>query len=380
MKKFAFFAVAALALASCSNDETTAVNEGQAIKFRAVVNNATRTSSVSNLTTNNISSFVVNAKMAGTESPYFVDALFTKGDNGTFTCGTPYYWPLGESLDFYAYSIAGDGQVSVNDYKTFVVTPVSGEDPQHQVDLTYAATKGRNKEADAAAGVSLNFRHTGSKIAAKVKNTNDKLKFEVEGWKVGYLSASGKFTFADANTDGNNSGTLLSASQWSELAEANAETKYASNFDKKFIAVNTTDPVALDGEFILVPQTLVGATNYVKTDGNAQYAVGDKVNGSYIAVKLIIKTVASNGNDYIVAAHADGSTVWAIWPISGNWEPGKKYTYTIDLAGGGYYEENEDNDDPDDPGLDPLLKDAVIKFVDVTVDEWVDGGEFFPAM
>ena len=52
----------------------------------------------------------------------------------------------------------------------------------------------------------------------------------------------------------------------------------------------------------------------------------------------------------------------------------------MDLAGGGYYEDNEDIDDPDDPTLDPLLKDAVIKFVSVTVDEWVDGGEYFPTM
>ena len=110
------------------------------------------------------------------------------------------------------------------------------------------------------------------------------------------------------------------------------------------------------------------------------YQIGDKVNGSFIGVKLNIKTVASNGNDYIVAAMADGSTVWAIWPIDTTWEPGKKYTYTVDLAGGGYYEDNEDNDDPDDPTLDPLLKDAVIKFVSVTVDEWVDGGEYFPTM
>ena len=379
MKKIALFAVAALALASCSNDETTAVNEGQAISFRAFVNKATHTSTVANLTTANINSFVVTAMVAGegAESSYFENALFTK-DGSTFTSATPYYWPLGESLNFYAYSIAGAaGQVAVTDYKTFEVTPAAGENPANQADLVYAATKGKNKENDAANGVGLNFRHTGAKIAAKVKNTSDKLKFEVEGWKLGYLSASGKFTFTDANTDGNNQG-LLTPAQWSDLVPAAAETQYASTFDKKYIAVNTNDAVALDGEFILVPQALTKATEYVKTGDT--YQIGDKVNGSFIGVKLNIKTVASNGNDYIVAAMADGSTVWAIWPIDTTWEPGKKYTYTVDLAGGGYYEDNEDNDDPDDPTLDPLLKDAVIKFVSVTVDEWVDGGEYFPTM
>ena len=54
-----------------------------------------------------------------------------------------------------------------------------------------------------------------------------------------------------------------------------------------------------------------------------------------------------------------------------NWEPGKKYTYTVDLAGGGYFEENQDETTVD-ADLDPILDGAVIKFVSVTVDDWVD--------
>ena len=51
-----------------------------------------------------------------------------------------------------------------------------------------------------------------------------------------------------------------------------------------------------------------------------------------------------------------------------NWEPGKKYTYTIDLAGCGYHETNIDaNED-----LDPILEGSIIKFVNVTVDSWTD--------
>ena len=49
--------------------------------------------------------------------------------------------------------------------------------------------------------------------------------------------------------------------------------------------------------------------------------------------------------------------------------PGKKYTYTIDLAGGGYYETNQSETTVDED-LDPILGDAVIKFVTVTVDDW----------
>ena len=72
---------------------------------------------------------------------------------------------------------------------------------------------------------------------------------------------------------------------------------------------------------------------------------------------------------------ASPTTIWAIWPIGDdggatpfNWEPGKQYTYTIDLAGCGYYETNQDAN----ADLDPLLEDAIIKFVSVTVDSWTD--------
>ena len=99
----------------------------------------------------------------------------------------------------------------------------------------------------------------------------------------------------------------------------------------------------------------------------AEATESKEVNGSYVALEIKIMN-----ND-------DANTViqdktWAIWPVAFSWEPGKKYTYTIDLAGGGYYETNVDGSETDDTELDPILENAVIKFVDVTVDVWADGG------
>ena len=111
---------------------------------------------------------------------------------------------------------------------------------------------------------------------------------------------------------------------------------------------------------ILIPQTLTAATAYAST------TAGAKPNGSYIALKMVIKNNTDAG-ETVADATADGK--WAIWPIGGyNWEPGKKYTYTIDLAGGGYYETNQDTD----ADLDPILEGAEIKFATVTVDGWTD--------
>ena len=371
MKKNLFIlGFAALAFAACSNDEVVEVNQGEAISFRPLINNVTRASSVAEITTANIASFTVNAMEANTTNPYFSNAVYTKQSDNSFTCTAKYYWPASESLDFYAYAPAGNSQVTYTDYKTFTVTPTAGTDPASQVDLVYAATKGKNKASNAT-GVVLNFRHTGAKIVCKVQNTSTSLKFGVDGWKVGYLSPSGTFTFADANTDGQNTGdgTTLTFGQWGSLASATVATEYSSTFDKVDIAASAS-ATALSGEMILVPQTLTAATDYASTSNEA------KLNGTFIAVKLYILNAANNNLIAGGGSTASPTTIWAIWPIGGyNWEPGKKYTYTIDLAGGGYYEQNNSDGDDD---LDPILEGAEIKFVSVTVDDWTEVAKTVP--
>ena len=360
-KKILYLAVTtALVLSSCSNDETTAVNQGEAISFRSSVSGVTRASSVANVTTANIPSFTVNAMNAGTESSYFSDAVFTRvSETSTFTSGTKYYWPPTGSLDFYAYSPAGNSQVTYTNYKSFTITPTSGTDPANQVDFVYAATKGKNRSTSAS-GVSLNFRHTGAKIVCKVQNSSANMKFGIEGWKIGYLSPTGTFTFADTNTEG--TGTLT-AGQWGTLAAAAVSTEYSSTFTKVDIAASAA-ATALDGEMILIPQALTAATGYASSDNAA------KLNGTFIAIKLYIK---DNSNNNLIAGGGtteDPTTIWAIWPIGGHsWEPGKKYTYTVNLAGGGFEETNKASTDAN---LDPILQNAEITFVNVTVDEWND--------
>lgn len=81
------------------------------------------------------------------------------------------------------------------------------------------------------------------------------------------------------------------------------------------------------------------------------------------------------GNGTLIEdASEDG--YWAIWPVDFNWAPGKKYTYTIDLGGGGYWEKNKKGDDT---ALDPVLDGAVIQFVTVTVDDWDNNAVNVPA-
>ena len=357
MKKRLFFLpMVAIMMAACSSNETIEVNEnkGDLISFRPIVKGVTRAADISS---DNLTSFVVNAKQSGGSISYFDNGVFNKSGS-VFVSESKYYWPASGSLDFYAYSPSGNAQVNYSGYKTFTVTPSTTI--ADQVDFVFAATKEKDKASCGASGVTLNFRHTGAKIACNVKNSSTTLKFDVYGWKVGYICPAATFTFSDANTDGNNdgSGTTLTLPQWGSRTAASIGTEYESTFSLN--QIGQSGATSLDGQMILIPQAITAASGY------ATGSVGANLNGTYIAVKLKIRNNDSAGT--IIAADGENA-FWAIWPIGGyNWEPGKKYTYTIDLAGGGYYETNKDSD----TDLDAILEGAEIKFASVSVDGWSD--------
>ena len=353
MKKRLFFLpMVAIMMAACSS--------------RPIVKGVTRAADAD--LSSDATSFNVEAFNTGTtSSPYFSNVTFTK-TSGTFTSATKYYWPT-NNLDFYAYSPTTSGQFVKTDYKTFTITPSATV--SEQVDFIYANTNNKGKGSTGEV-TTLNFRHAGAKIAVKVKNSAPNLKFEISGWKLGYLDNTATFTYGDANTD-TQDGAQLAFSDWSENSTQSADNTYSTTFTANAIAAsqptayflgNTGTPStsATDESLnmILIPQTLTAATAYAST------TAGAKPNGSYIALKMVIKNNTDAG-ETVADATADGK--WAIWPIGGyNWEPGKKYTYTIDLAGGGYYETNQDTD----ADLDPILEGAEIKFATVTVDGWTD--------
>ena len=355
-------------MAACSSNETIEVNEnkGDLISFRPIVKGVTRAADAD--LSSDGTSFNVEAFNTGTtSSPYFSNVTFTKSGD-TFTSATKYYWPT-NNLDFYAYSPISSSQFTKTDFKTFIITP--SNTVSEQVDFIYANTNDKGKGSTGEV-TTLNFRHAGAKIAVKVKNSAPNLKFEISGWKLGYLDNSATFTYGDATTD-TKDGAQLAFSDWSENTTQSAANTYSTTFTANPIAASQSTAYFLGNagtpstsatdenlNMILIPQTLTAATAY------ASAATDAKPNGSYIALKMVIKNNTTAGE---TVADATANDKWAMWPIGGyNWEPGKKYTYTIDLAGGGYYETNQDTD----ADLDPILEGAEIKFASVTVDGWTD--------
>lgn len=384
MKKQLFIlAAAALALASCSNDETIAVNEGIAdantISFRPLTNNMTRATDASFA---NGTSFKVTAFPTGTTTgAYFDEVVFTASAGTTFTSTNKYYWPAEDGkLDFYAWA-PSTYEAGSNDYTSFAITP--GTTIGSQPDFVYAVTKGWGKTTRSGSnGVTINFRHAESKIAIKLANSNPNLKITVGNVSIGNLRGTETFSWngvtdgttptaaADANTDGKyTSGTLTylngtwtaTSAQTSVYSVAMESAASYNVFDGTVAAKALySSGTGSDYDMILIPQALNVATTYSATTESATF------NGAFIKVQIKIQNKANSA--YIVGGAE--TYVTAMWPLTAlTWLPGHKYTYTVDLAGGGYFEQN--NNDGDD-ALDPILEGAEIKFVTVTVDDWSD--------
>lgn len=371
-KKLLILAVAGLALASCSKDETIAVKEGDAISFRAFNNGMTRAADVDLPSRGFWVTALKQGQAPSDENTYFDNVHFT--GSGAYTSNPKYYWPSAYNLDFYAYSpqAADATDVVRTDYKTFVIT--ANATAANQVDFVYAntndwgkatlqgGTDGSHQMGAADAGVAINFRHAESKVIIKLKNTNSNVKFTVGDVTIGNLSNSGTFTYNSTNTDGQGSGKLTNA-EWGALS-ATTSTFTQTVADGTVYSTSTSDQAGVD--MILIPQTLVNKTQYTKDDGTTPAdAVDDPFKGAYITVQLKMQNTANNA--YILGT--SGTWEIAMWPLAAlQWQPGYKYIYEVDLAGGGYFPANHDTD----ADLDPILSGAEIKFVNVTVDAWTD--------
>ncbi len=378
-------AVAALGFAACANDETTAVNEklaeSNAISFRANVNGLMRGIDVNQTWLQNGSNgFKVRATLSSSGDQYFPETQYTYSA-GTYTSTQKYYWPQTEALDFFAWAASGSDVAHTATYE-FTVTPNTAA--ASQSDLVVACTKNKTKAGEydpsdvynssagsktskyGANGVPLNFRHAGTKVTITLTNGNTAgLDFDIRDASICNVKGSGVFTFdpttaTDNQTTTSNGGATLALSQW-ETSTVPTTTNYSQTI---------TSLTTLAQDWILIPQTFTYATVYSGAN------VNDPFTGPCIKVSLKIK---NPGSDIYIVGSASGENdgyVTAMWPLSApapasGWLPGKKYTYTVDLAGGGYYPANTAAGTG--TALDPILDGAEIKFVTVTVDEWPAG-------
>lgn len=370
-KSFLFAAMSIMILASCSNDDIVDVNNGSGISFRASLDKAVTRANATNL--QNLAAFNVTA--IGDGKSYFTNLGVTSANNGAdWTTASTYYWPSYQ-LAFFAYAPqtpSGTVGIANAEKKITDFSPAQAVTDQKDLVISYnTGTKALNENS----GVAMNFKHALSQIEVKAKCSNDKIKIEVLGVKLVNAAAKADFTFPETET---NTGYSLPQNQWGNLTEKNDPSK--AYMIQGTTAVTLTDAAQSimfgDNNFMLIPQQLT------KWDGTAATI------GAYLSVLCRIYSV-DNGNLTLLypqptgGDNKDDKYAFSAVGIDTNWEPGKKYIYTLNFCdnGGGAGEIDPTPTDPTNPtnpqvdptpgtGGDPILG-SPIKFT-VTVDDWTD--------
>lgn len=300
MKKSLFvMGMAALALASCTNEEVVNIPSSKAIGFDAFVGNTTK--AVTPLDLDGLKSGEGFYVFGGYET---VTDVFkntnVKWNSSAWAYSPLNYWKVDEEYKFAAYAPAIN-VVPTFDYETGALTFTGVQsDMQNQKDFIVAQIKDPiTGLAENNQPISFNFRHALSMI--KIKLTNG---FR-EGVKV---NINNDFKIEGINTKGNFVTTFGSAGTWSEV-----NTPAAFTDGGKLLSHNAE---VYEPEFIVIPQpvdadAVTVSFSVTLTDENDQPVPVDGGTGAGLNVKTFtIKIPAgtwANQNRYSYSLTIDGA-------------------------------------------------------------------------
>ena len=328
-KAFYMMAAAAIALSSCSSEETTDVAKSSTITFSPIVSLNSRGAE---MTTDGLQEMWVTGFYQKADEVYFTDMKYTKekGTANTFIPSSPVFWQDGRTYKFVAISpakaewptgltITRDEvkcdnfapQSTISDQKDLIVDAVEANADQWGKDL------------------SLNFKHILSQIKIKVKNGNENLEYNIKAVRIN--SVVGKKNFAYSTTTKN--------CTWTDIAGVTNDTKYQLTFNNayKLDGKSTTEltltsadaTVENGGGAMLIPQN-VTAWNGAKVDDATPYD-----GGTYISIYLNVKMASGNKFMYPAGAQGEQTYGWVAIPVPAiNWAEGNKYIYTLDMSTG----------------------------------------------
>lgn len=336
-KRFLLGALSVFLLASCSNDEVTEINQGEAIQFTASAGKAARSVIT---TTSTIDKFKVWAYTSG--QTYMDGVEVTKGTDSKWSYGNLKYWPQEAAVDFYS---VNPTTYTVDANKQIVNFEVADE-VEDQIDLLYAANIGERKAAHKESPVLVNFRHALSQIVFKAKvNQGSSLKVKIDGVRIAQLEWKGTLKYPTATTVADATAAANTWGTWTNTRTAQEDKKfYAAGITPQTITAGQTVALTTEnsGELLLMPQEL------------NPWTVGkDNANDdSYFLVDCQIW----DGN--VQLWPVGNTTAEVAVPVSAiTWEQGKKYIYTFIFGeGGGYVPPTDPDDptpDPDSPKPDP---------------------------
>ena len=362
-------AATAIALSSCSSEETKDVAKSSNITFRSTVGLNSRGTEA---TTDNLKNIWVSA-WADNDVVFTKEQFAKKGAGTTFeSVGGPWFWEKDKAYTFMAFATGKENMdgvtptISKDNITLTDYTP--NTNLADQLDLLVAKAEG-TKAQNGTAGADLNFDHILSQIQIKVQNTNANLKYVIKGVRITNVQGTGTYTFKPGEAAKHN---------WQNQ---NFTTQYILHqgvnitLDENNKAV--TDLLVGDNSAMLLPQTITSWDGRpIDMNGTDDY---HQANGAYIS--LLINVQKKNGAGDWVQVYPKTDQVdetkcaWTAVAIPAvNWENGNKYIYTLNLSkGAGKVDPAEPG--PDWTNKDPKPGDTILGeeiFFNVTVTQWVD--------
>ena len=362
-------AATAIALSSCSSEETKDVAKSSNITFRSTVGLNSRGTEV---TTANLSNIWVSAW--ADNDPVFASEQFTKKAGGqTFeSVNGPWFWEKDKTYTFMAFATGKENKdgvtptISKDNITLTDYTP--NTNLADQLDLLVAQGTG-TKAQNGTAGASLNFDHILSQIQIKVQNTNANLKYIIKGVRITNVKGTGTYTFNPIEADKHG---------WQNQ---DLTTQYILNQGVNItLGENNkavTDLLVGDNSAMLLPQAITAWDGRaIDMNGTDDY---HQANGAYIS--LLINVQKKNGAGDWVQVYPKTDQVnetkfaWTAVAIPNvTWANGNKYIYTLNLSKGA------GKVDPAEPGPDWTIKDpkpgeTILGeeiFFKVDVKAWVD--------
>lgn len=291
-KAYLILAAAAVLLSACMKSEITSSK----ISFAPVASKATR-AIITGSTYPDSVSFAVSAFQEGS-TPYFEN--LTASYNSTLTLwatDVDQYWPLSGSLTFKAYSPAGAPGMAIDETNGVTATDYTihyNNTDDLQRDLCYATVEVPDCANHPEPGVPLVFSHALSQVEFRVKAANyeEGISFAMTSLALKGINSVGDFA------DGT----------WSNQ-ETEVDYPLSSSETALTYTANEPDTIHICS-YLFIPQRL-GA--------NAALSVG------YNVAQTINNTTFTLQNPPV-------SVPIGVAGFIRNWEPGKKYIYTINIG------------------------------------------------
>ena len=344
-KAFYMMAAAAIALSSCSSEETTDVAKSTAISFRPTVGFNSRGAELNGTNFNDMWVYAYDLKATEGTGNGFEGEKFTKqGSTNDFLPDTPLFWQAGSELRFFAINPVKEnwhGTLTIDKTSASFSNVTIPNNIEDQKDLVIGSVTAQANSHMDGNGVGLTLNHILSQINFKAVNTNKRLTYHIAAIRIVHAKNADSYTFNPANSQ---------TGMWT--GKPSGDVTYELDFKKNPIVLDgtkKTDGTAADNYdrteaflthaghgAMLVPQLLTPWNGAEVVENTAPFD-----GGSYIA--LLVNVRFTNGTwVYPKKANGNEDYGWIAIPLPKNnaandkaeWKMGNKYIYTLNLSEG----------------------------------------------